>query len=89
VKPPRYIFYKPRVASYRGGILLLQGLWVVFVNAVCVVVYAIHTVLWLLWLLIAYPARMIGNAVGHQRELSAARKLDRARVRMRRYQDGK
>jgi hypothetical protein len=86
MKPPRFIFYKPRIRSFRGWVLTVQVLWIVLVNAVTIVEWIILAVVWLLWmLLVALPSRLVDRAVNHKRAVN----LSQARDEMRRYQDGR
>jgi hypothetical protein len=82
VRPPRFFLYWPRIRSFRGWVLAVQALFVLFVNAVSIAVWIIHAVVWLLWVLLIWlPTRIISRRV----ELSRERKLNNAKARMSDY----
>jgi hypothetical protein len=73
VKPPRIVFYKPRIVSYRLWVLAVEALWMMFVNIVSIVVFILWAVVWLLWvLLIVLPARLVRWAIGRRSNRRAA-----------------
>lgn len=92
MKPPRFVFYKPRVWSFRVWVLITEAVWVAFVNVIALVVYILWTVAWLLWMLlmclafalVILPYRLVKN---HRTVRSS--KLDAAQARMQNYQDDK
>jgi hypothetical protein len=82
VRPPRFWLYWPRIASFRGWVLAVQALWVLFVNAVSIAVWIIHAVIWLLWVLLWYTPRYF---ITKGAAANSERKLNNTKARMRDY----
>jgi hypothetical protein len=78
--------YTMKVRSYRGWMIAIQGIWVLYVNAVILAYNILAAIFFALWyILVTIPVRLI---TGRQDAIRANR-LDRAKGRMQDYMDGR